>query len=263
MSRDCEHCSTGFSHGPPGSPCSLQRRGVPASSTSPRTVCRNCSRVRPSLQITKSAAARRSDLEAWLAMMLSICARSRPDRATTRSICVAGEESTTSTASTRERQRPDSTSKGTSKTTVWPGNAKAAWRFVSSPMRGCKSCSRLSLAVGSRNTSSRMRARSSAPVASMNSGPKRFRMASMPPPPAAVREREIASVSTSRAPQSTSIWATVLLPLPMPPVRPIRRGATPACHTAFQYQPSQPSTVAGPMRNTIAPAPARKGPKGT
>jgi hypothetical protein len=41
-------------------------------------------------------------------------------------------------------------------------------------------------------------------------------------PPARVRLRAIASVSISSAPSSTSRVATVLLPLPMPPVRPTR-----------------------------------------
>ena len=40
----------------------------------------------------------------------------QPDRAATRSTCVRSSQSTTSTLSTRARQRPDSTSSGTSKT---------------------------------------------------------------------------------------------------------------------------------------------------
>ena len=49
--------------------------------------------------------------------------------------------------------------------------------------------------------------------------------AGMAAPPAAVRLRAIASVSTSVAPRSTAIRATVLLPLPMPPVKPMRNTA--------------------------------------
>jgi hypothetical protein len=70
----------------------------------------------------------------------------------------------------------------------------------------------------------RMRARSSAPSAMMASGPKAARKASIAAPPAAVLAREIASASTTAAPRAASRAATVLLPLPMPPVRPRRSG---------------------------------------
>jgi hypothetical protein len=44
----------------------------------------------------------------------------------------------------------------------------------------------------------------------------------MAAPPAAVILREIASASITVAPKSANIAATVLLPLPIPPVKPIR-----------------------------------------
>src|ERR1035438_2617947 len=69
-----------------------------------------------------------------------------------------------------------------------------------------------------------MRARSRLPSATMNPAPKAARIASTAAPPASVSERAIASVSISAAPWATRIDATVLLPLPMPPVRPKRSG---------------------------------------
>src|SRR4051812_30355813 len=78
-----------------------------------------------------------------------------------------------------------------------------------------------SLAVGSANAISRMRARSSAPSAVIIASPNAARMAGMAAPPAAVRLRALASASISAAPWATSMAAKVLLPLPMPPVSPI------------------------------------------
>ena len=45
--------------------------------------------------------------------------------ASTRATCVASAQSTTTTRSTRARQRPDSTSSGTSNTTAWPARRAA------------------------------------------------------------------------------------------------------------------------------------------
>jgi hypothetical protein len=45
----------------------------------------------------------------------------------------------------------------------------------------------------------------------------------MAAPPASVSARAIASASTTAAPQRASMAATVLLPLPMPPVKPMRQ----------------------------------------
>jgi len=72
----------------------------------------------------------------------------------------------------------------------------------------------------------------------------------------------MASLSISTAPSERSIEPTVLLPLPMPPVSPMRR--TGRCMAALdQAQPSQSSTRSEPASMTTMPAPARKGPKGT
>src|SRR4051812_42277810 len=67
-----------------------------------------------------------------------------------------------------------------------------------------------------------MRARSRAPSAVMKSAPKRCAIAAIAAPPLAVVAREIASASMAAAPKACSIASTVLLPLPMPPVRPMR-----------------------------------------
>src|SRR5437763_5675972 len=67
-----------------------------------------------------------------------------------------------------------------------------------------------------------MRTRSSAPSAVMKSLPNFAAMSGIAAPPGAVLEREIASASITAAPSSASICRTVLLPLPIPPVRPMR-----------------------------------------
>src|SRR6185369_16702332 len=80
------------------------------------TLSRSWSIERPSLQMTRSAAASRFSRLAWTAMMARTSCAFRPLRATTRSTCVCGEQSTTSTRSTCDGQRPDSTSSGMSNT---------------------------------------------------------------------------------------------------------------------------------------------------
>src|SRR5476649_2334774 len=92
-------------------------------------------------------------------------------------------------------------------------------------MRGCRMASRRALAPASANTRPRMRARSSAPVASANSAPNSATMAGIAAPPGAVRLWAIWSVSTTLAPRAANMSATVLLPLPMPPVRPMEKGS--------------------------------------
>src|SRR6185369_3695255 len=72
-----------------------------------------------------------------------------------------------------------------------------------------------------------MRSRSSAPSGVMKSLPNRSAMVAIAAPPAAVVPREIASASITAAPSCASICNTVLLPLPMPPVRPTRRAIFP------------------------------------
>ena len=105
----------------------------------------------------------------------------------------------------------------TARTAVW------ASRSVSSATRGWMMRSRRARADGSANTKARMRSRSRAPAAVMVSAPKVAAIAGMAKPCGAVTEREIASASSTVAPQLASIDATVLLPLPMPPVNPSRK----------------------------------------
>src|SRR5665213_32957 len=67
-----------------------------------------------------------------------------------------------------------------------------------------------------------MRTRSSAPAAVTYSSPNASRIFAMAAPPAAVRRWASASASTMEIPRCAKRAATVDLPLPMPPVRPIR-----------------------------------------
>ena len=84
--------------------------------------------------------------------------------------------------------------------------------------------SNLALALGSLKTNARMLSRSNAPCALTMADPKAFSMAGIACPPLAVVAREIASASIQAAPMEVKIWATLLLPLPMPPVTPSRKG---------------------------------------
>ena len=87
------------------------------------------------------------------------------------------------------------------------------WRIASSRLR----------ASGSANTMLRIAARSSAPCGSMTASPNAFRIAGMAAPPAEVSACATASVSTMCAPCAANRSATVLLPLPIPPVNPTRK----------------------------------------
>src|SRR4051812_46749175 len=77
-------------------------------------------------------------------------------------------------------------------------------------------------ACGLEKVCSRMRSRCSAPSAVMKPAPKTRAISAIAGPRGAVVLREIASASMAVAPSCASIESTVLLPLPMPPVRPTR-----------------------------------------
>ena len=98
----------------------------------------------------------------------------QPGRAATRSTCVASSQSTTRPRSTRLRQRPDSTSSGTSKTSSGAAAARAACALDLGADQRMED--RLEAALARRRRRTRRRAcaaRSSAPSASMKSAPKR------------------------------------------------------------------------------------------
>ena len=166
----------------------------------------------------------------------------------TRAICVLSRQSTTNTLSTNLRQRGDSTNKGTSKTKsacpAWM--AACACACVANPTKGCTMASSRNLALGSEKTSARMRSLSSAPSGVTNSLPKASAIAGMAGPLAAVTLRAIASESITAAPRAASIWATVLLPLPMPPVKPSRRGELAVIATSLckKTHPPRPKMLA-------------------
>ena len=192
----------------------------------------------PSLWITASAIARRAGRVACSAITRSTCPAVQPERATTRCTCVAALQSTTRMRWQRARQALDSVSNGTSKTTTPDPRAApalaptaAACRLASAPIIGCRMASSDCLAPGSANTRLRICARSSAPSGPATAAPKRWRNAGIAAPPGAVSAWAMASVSTSVAPWPASRAATVLLPLPMPPVSPSVNG------TALASQP--------------------------
>ena len=133
--------------------------------------------------------------------------------------------------------------------------AAVAWANAVLPISGCRMASSASLAAGSANTSWRMWARASAPSALATASPKRWRKAGMAAPPGVVRLWAMASVSTSVAPCATSKAATVLVPLPMPPVRPIMKA--PRCKGTFIDPPRRPR--AGLGRPGARPALLRSG----
>src|SRR5579862_8097066 len=93
----------------------------------------------------------------------------------------------------------------------------------SARISGCSSASRRAFSSASENTRSRMRLRSIAPDASTNARPKSRRTSGTAAPPGPVSSWAMASVSTTVAPSRPNSSAAALLPLPMPPVRPMTR----------------------------------------
>ena len=191
-------------------------------------------------------------------MMACTVAGSNWLRATTRASWVCGRQSTTSTASTCERQWADSTSSGTSNTRQRcpAASVTAAFRPVSCPTNGWMMASSRFLAAGSENASVRIWSRSNAPSGVIMVSPKALRIRGMARPPGAVTARAMASASMTAAPKSARKPATVLLPLPMPPVRPRRKAH------AIAYKPTVLKMACGPKIMAVSPAPARKGPNG-
>ena len=100
--------------------------------------------------------------------------------------------------------------------------AESAARRISCFTMGWMIASSSDLALGSSNAWSRILWRSSAPSLVKKSAPNWLAIAGMAAPPGKVHVRAMASASINVAPQATNISATVLLPLPMPPVRPSR-----------------------------------------
>ena len=128
--------------------------------------------------------------------------------------------STTITASYC-RPRVDSTSSGTSWTTIPSAGAAATWRRNSSPIAGCVIASRSCFASSSTNAISASAARSSEPSGREDLGPealdelrerRRPRLDHLP--------RDQVGVDHDRAPRRSSIAATVDFPAPIPPVSP-------------------------------------------
>ena len=136
--------------------------------------------------------------------------------------------------------------------------AKPAWRWASSPIIGCRMASS-ALTRGGIGEGQRAHACAvQRAVGGDDVGAESLRAASAcAAPPGAVSARAMASVSTSSAPQATSIVATVLLPLPMPPVRPTCSG------WSEQSGPNHSRVSAWPKNMATMPPPTRKGPKGT
>ena len=179
-----------------------------------------------SLKTIASAQARRAVRVACCAITARTASGAQPERATTRVTCVASLQSTTNTLSTLARHRsPTSTRSGTSNTThtECAAYAACACAAASASIRGCKMLSSKRFFCRLLKTTSRIRARSRAPLESTTSTPRASTIARTAAPFGAVRSRAMLSVSTKDAPCACSSLATVLLPLPMPPVRPIVR----------------------------------------
>lgn len=120
-------------------------------------------------------------------------------------------------------------------------------------------------AGGSANTSSRMRARLSAPCASTRSAPKAAAMAGTAAPSAAVRLREIWSASIRVAPRSFSLAATVLCRCQSRLSGLVGRGKEDAGRAWLLFTGLRSSEWPGdPTPDQASPTPpARKGPNGT
>jgi hypothetical protein len=81
-------------------------------------------------------------------------------------------------------------------------------------------CSSCCLAMGLEKIRARMASRFKAPSSEITELPKRAFNASIAAPFLPVTAREMASASITVAPWRPSNWATVVFPLPMPPVNP-------------------------------------------
>ena len=239
----------------PGRDQWLPQRVAPRARASPSAM--------PSLWITASAAARRAARGRLLGDDARAPRRSvQPERAHRRArSATASAQSTTQTRSTRPRQRPDSTSSGTSKTSSGAVAGAAAWRSASAPISGCRMPSRrrFGRGVGERQRRA-CAARSSAPSASMKSAPKAARIGV---DGRAAGQRQLRARSrrcrSASAPSATSSAATVLLPLPMPPVRPMRRRHRP-CMRRRRSGPAEPAQHAiGCPAKQRRPARRRRG----
>ena len=170
------------------------------------------------LSTTHVATSRRSSSVAWTPSGARRRPAGRPAPRAAPGAALSGA-STTITAP-YSMPRFDSTSSGTSCTTIPSGGAAATWRRNSSPIAGCviaSSCLRVSSVTNARAASA---ARSSAPSGRRISGPNASTSAASAGVPGSTTSRAIASASTMTAPRSTSIRATVDLPDPIPPVSP-------------------------------------------
>ena len=178
----------------------------------------------------------------------------RPSRiaSSTRSIWVLSVQSTTQIRSTSCGQRPDSTSSGTSKT-ARGAIVRCACRCVSAAIRGCKMPSSRLRAETSENTIARICERSRAPSLAMTPEPKAAAMDSMAAPLEPVSSRAIRSVSMTAAPSSKRSLATVLFPLPIPPVKPIRMAPAPTGSLSGPAKPIQHPTLAGEHHDERCP----------
>ena len=103
--------------------------------------------------------------------------------------------------------------------------AMAFW--LASAMRGCTMALSALRASSSPNTSWPSFGRSSWPSAVNTSSPKRVTMSASAGVPGSTTSRASRSASTTGAPSSRRIFATVLLPLAIPPVSPITLATAP------------------------------------
>ena len=233
--------------------------------TAPRYVLQQLFSAMPSLKITASAMARRAARGACCA--ITRCARLRassPGAAARAAICVLGaavdDQHAVDARAPARAIRPAAARRR--RTAAGGGSGLRAAPRRRSAGAGCLRGA--VCASASAKASARMRSRSSAPSAAMIAAPKASRSAGIAAPPARsgrARWRRCRPVPR-RSP--TSIAATVLLPLPMPPVRPmaargscrLRRG-----HVVRQAQPSQSSTVGAPASITDQAAAGQEGPE--
>ena len=190
----------------------------------------------------------------------------QPGRAATRSICTASSQSTSQTASTRLRQRPRLDQQRNVEDQRRRGRGAARPR---ARPRGRSADAGLPPAgVAQRGVVERRAGacagRSRPPSAAMKPAPNAAAIAPSAAPPGSVRRRAIRSVSITTAPRLASIAPTVLLPLPMPPVRPMRKAVMRAStRTSVRPGPAQPAEDAlGPGEHDHQPGAGEEGAEG-
>ena len=145
-----------------------------------------------------------------------------PSRCMARSNCMSSGQSTTATLSTMP-VKSFSINNGTARM-PYDDLTFAAACCIARRIRGCRQAFNQAFSSSLLNTRSRRAARFSSPDAVTIPEPKCSTSALRPSLPGATTSRAMISASTMSTPSWANVSLTSVLPEPMPPVRPTRKG---------------------------------------